>query len=182
VIALRRIAVLGVPALVYFAVRPVVHSDAVAFAIAGALPLAYQMVVGLVRRRVDGWAVASGVGFGLACVISVLAGGSALPLKLHEAGLTFLIGLVLVAAALIRRPIPLGRLLKAPTDDRALGAFVGVFLVLHALLHLVLALTLPTSTYVVAGRLVNLGTLAIGAALLWTHLRRLRVRAAGAAS
>jgi hypothetical protein len=180
--ALRRVAVFAVPAALYFAMRPFTDSDAVALAIAGALPLAYQMIVVLVGRRVDAWATVSGVGFVLACVVSALAGGSSLPLKLHEAGITFALGLVLLVAALIRRPIPLGRLLKAPTNDSALGALIGAFLVLHALLHLALAITLSTSTYVVAGRLINWGTLAIGAVLLWTYLRRLRAAAAGTAS
>jgi hypothetical protein len=67
-------------------------------------------------------------------------------------------------------------------SDAALGALIGAFLVLHALLHLALAIVLPTSTYVVAGRLINWGTLAVGAVLLWTYLRRLRATAAGAAS
>lgn len=180
--ALRRVAVFAIPAVLYFAVRPFTDSDAVALAIAGALPLAYQMIVVLVGRRVDGWAAVSGIGFVLACVVSALAGGSSLPLKLHEAGITFVLGLVLLAAALIQRPIPLGRLLKAPTNDSALGALIGAFLVLHALLHLALAIVLPTSAYVVAGRLINWGTLAVGAILLWTYLRRLRATAAGAAS
>lgn len=178
----RGIVVFAIPAVLYFVVRPLTDSDAVALAIAGALPLAYQVVVVLVGRRVDRWAVVSGIGFVLACVVSALAGGSSLPLKLHEAGITFVLGLVLLVAALIRRPIPLGRLLKAPTDDAALGALIGVFLVLHALLHLALAIVLSTSTYVVAGRLVNWGTFAVGAVLLWTYLRRLRATAAEAAS
>jgi len=96
--ALRRVAVFAVPAVLYFAVRPFTESDAVALAIAGALPLAYQMIVVLVGRRVDGWAVVSGIG------------------------------------------------------------------------------------YVLAGRLINWGTLAVGAVLLWAYLRRLRAAAAGAAS
>lgn len=179
---LRRVAVFAIPAALYFAVRPFTDSDAVALAIAGAVALAYQMIVVLVRRRIDGWAVVSGIGFVLACVVSAIAGGSSLPLKLHEAGITFVLGLVLLVAALIGRPIPLERLLKAPTRDAALGALIGAFLVLHALLHLALAIVLPTSTYVVAGRLINWGTLAIGAAVLSIYLRRLRTTAAGAAS
>ena len=94
--ALRRVAAFAVPAVPYFAVRPFTESDAVA--VAGALPLAYQMIVVLVGRRVDGWAVVSGIGF------------------------------------------------------------------------------------VPAGRLINWGTLAVGAVLLRAYLRRLRAAAAGAAS
>jgi hypothetical protein len=133
---LRQVAVFAIPVVLYFAVRPLTDSDAVALAIAGALPLAYQMIVVLVGRRVDRWAVVSAIGLVLACVVSAFAGGSSLPLKLHEAGITFTLGLVL----------------------------------------------LPTSTYVVAGRLINWGTLAIGALLLWTYLRHLRATAGGAVS
>jgi len=104
--------------------------------------------------------------------------GSSLPLKLHEAAITFLAGVVLLVAALLHRPVPLGKLLRVPDADGRLDAslnvLVGGFLVLHALLHLALALLLPTSTYVVAGKLVNWATIAVGAVALWTYLRRLR--------
>jgi hypothetical protein len=172
------VAVLAVPAAAYFVVRPAVDSDAVALAVAGALPLAYQLMLILIARRVDPWALVSGLGLVLACAISALTGGSSLPLKLHEAAITFLAGVGLLAAALLHRPAPLGKLLRVPDADRRLDAslsvLVGGFLVLHALLHLVLALLLPTSTYVVAGKIVNWATIAVGAAALWTYLRRLR--------
>jgi intracellular septation protein A len=175
---LRGLAVLVVPSLAYFAVRPAVSSDAAALAICGALPLAYQIVLVLVRRRVDPWALVSGLGFAVACVVSLLAGGSSLPLKLHVAAVTFIAGLVLLTAALIRRPLPLARLLKVPHHDRRLDAtlsvMVGGFLTLHALLHLALAVTLSTATYVLAGRAIDLATLALGAACLYAYLRRLR--------
>jgi intracellular septation protein A len=175
---LRGVVVLVVPSVAYFAVRPAVPSDAGALAICGALPLVYQIVLVLVRRRVDPWAVVSGVGFAVACLVSLLAGGSSLPLKLHVAAVTFLAGLVLLVAALVRRPLPLGRLLKVPHADRRLDAtlsvLVGGFLSLHALLHLALAVTLPTATYVLAGRAIDLTTLAAGAACLYAYLRHLR--------
>jgi hypothetical protein len=175
---LRVAALLAVPTIAYFAVRPWVASDAAALAIAGALPLGYQIVLVFVRRRIDPIALVSGLGFAVACVASLVAGGSSLPLKLHEAAIAFLAGLVLLAAVLIRRPLPLGRLLKLPATDRrrdaTLGALVGGFLVLHALAHLALAVLLPTATYVVAGRLINWVTLAAGAAALYGYVRRLR--------
>src|SRR6185369_3340364 len=91
---------------------------------------------------------------------------------------TFVAGLVLLGAVAVRRPVPLGRLLKVPGADphvdTTLGVLVGAFLVLHALLHLALALLLPTFTYVVAGRLINWGTIALGAAALYGYLRRAR--------
>jgi hypothetical protein len=49
---------------------------------------------------------------------------------------------VLLVAVLVRRPLPVGRVLKVPHTtravDAALGVMVGGFLVLHALLHLAL--------------------------------------------
>jgi hypothetical protein len=55
-----------------------------------------------------------------------------------------------------------------------LDAIIGSFLVLHSLLHFALAATLSTSSYLVAGRLVNGATLAIGAVFLFAFLRHLR--------
>ena len=60
--------------------------------------------------------------------------------------------------------------------ERALGALVGGFLVLHALVHLALAVYLTTSSYVIVSRLVNWGTLAVGALALSAYLRHLRAR------
>ncbi len=181
--ALRAGAVLAVPAIVYFAVRPWVASDAVALAVAGALPIGYQIVLVAVRRRIDVWALVSGLGFAVGCLVALLAGGSSLPLKLHEAAVTFVAGLVLLGAVLLRRPVPLGRLLKVPGADRrldmTLSVLVGGLLVLHALLHLALAVLLPTSTYVVAGRLINWVTIGLGAAALYGYLRRARRLARG---
>jgi hypothetical protein len=78
------------------------------------------------------------------------------------------------------RPLPLGRILKVPPADRrldaTLNAMIGGFLVLHALLHLALALTLPTATYLVAGRAVNWAAIGAGALCLYSYLRRARQR------
>ena len=179
--ALRAGAVLAVPAIAYFAVRPWVGSDAVALAVAGAIPIGYQIVLVAVSRRIDVWALVSGLGFAVGCLVSLMAGGSSLPLKLHEAALTFIAGLVLLGAVALRRPVPLGRLVKVPGTDRrldtSLSVLVGGFLVLHALAHLALAVLLPTSTYVVVGRLINWSTVGLGAACLYGYLRRIRRQA-----
>ena len=179
--ALRRAALIMLaPVLAYAIVRPLVGSDALALGIAGAIPVVYSIVLAAVRRRIDPLALLTAIGFSLACLASVLAGGSALPLKLHEAAVTFGIGLVMLVAVVIGRPLPAGRLLRVPSAtraiDSALGAIIGGFLVLHALLHLALAVSLSTGSYVVASRVVDWGTLAIGALGLSAYLRHLRER------
>jgi len=166
---------------VYFAARPLMHSDAAALATAGAVPAAYAIVAAALRRRVEPIALLSAAGFALACVVSLLAGGSTLPLKLHEAALTFTLGIVLLVAVVIRRPLPVGRVLKVPdgrrsTDER-LSVLIGAFLVLHALLQLAMALVMSTTAYLVEGRIISWAVLAGGALALWTYLRRLRRRA-----
>ena len=168
---------------VYFVVRPAIGSDAAALAIAGTVPAAYAIVALMVRRRVELWAVLTAVGFALGCLASLLAGGSSLPLKLHEAAVTFVAGVVLLVTALVRRPLPVGRVLKVPQAtravDAALSVMVGGFLVVHALLHLALALTLSTAAHLTAGRVISWATLAVGAMCLYGYLRRLRQRGQG---
>lgn len=163
---------------VYFAVRPPVGSDAAALAVAGVLPAAYAIAVALVRRRAEPWAVLTSAGFAVGCIVSLLAGGSSLPLKLHEASVTFVLGTIVLVAALFRRPLPVGRVLKVPRADAVidttLSVMVGSFLVLHALLHLALAVILSTSGYLIAGRVVSWATLGVGALCLYAYLRRLR--------
>jgi hypothetical protein len=175
---LRVLAVPAVSVIVYFAVRPAVGSDTAGLAIAGAVPAAYMIVAALVRRQVELWAAATAVSYAFGCLASLLAAGSSLPLKLHEAAVTFLLGVVLLGAALVRRPLPVSRVLKVPGAgrdvDAALSVMAGGFLVLHALLHLALALTLSTAAYLITGRAVSWATLAVGALCLYGYLRRLR--------
>ncbi len=70
--AARLVAVAAVPLIAYFAVRPVVGSDAAGLAIAGAVPAAWTIALVLRRRRVDQWAVLASAGYALGCVASLL--------------------------------------------------------------------------------------------------------------
>jgi hypothetical protein len=167
-----------VSVMIYFVARPMLNSDAAALAITGAVPAIYTVVMAMWRRRLDFLAAMLTVGFAAGCVASLLAGGSSLPLKLHEAAVTFVLGVVLLVAGLIRRPVPIRRVLKITPADRSadllLGGMIGGFLILHALLHLVLALTMSTTGYLVAGRITNIATLAVGVLLLSAYVRRQR--------
>lgn len=176
--AARLVALPLAPLIVYFLVRPAVASDAAGLAIAGGIPVCYTIGHMLLRRDVDMWGVLTSLGFAAGCAATLLANGSALPLKLHEAAVTFVLGVVLLSAALARRPLPVGRVLRLPHADRnrdmALSVMIGSFLMLHALLHLALALTLSTNSYLTVGRAVDLATIAVGAACLRGYLRRQR--------
>lgn len=176
--AARLVALPALSVIAYFSVRPLLPSDAAALAIAGALPASYTIALMMVRRHVDLWAALTSVGFAIACLASLLTDGSTLPLKLHEAVITFVVGVLLLCASLARRPLPLGQVLKVTHSDRsldtALSVMIGSFLVLHALLHVVLAVTLSTDSYLTIGRIVDLATIGAGVACLHGYLRRLR--------
>jgi intracellular septation protein A len=176
--AARLVAVPALALIVYFVVRPWLASDAAGLAIAGAVPVCYTIAIMSIRRRVDLWATLTSVCFAISCIASLLSDGSSLPLKLHEAAVTFVLGVVLLCAAVARRPLPVGRVLKIAHSDRyldsALSVMIGSFFVLHALLHLALALTLSTDSYLAIGRVVDLGTIGVGVACLYSFLRRFR--------
>lgn len=176
----RAAALMAAPVAAYALVRPLVSSDALGLGIATAIPIVYSGVLAVARRRIDPLAVLSAAGFSLACAVSVLAGGSSLPIKLHEALITFAVGLALLVAVLIRRPLPIARLLRVPNADPQvdgrLGTIVGGFLVLHATLHIALAASLPTSSYLVAGRVIDWGTVALGILGASAYMRRIRAR------
>jgi hypothetical protein len=174
----RRALIIGLaPVIAYAVVRPLVGSDALGLAIAGAIPLIYAFGRAPSRHRIDSVAIVVSIGYALGCIASLLTGGNSLPLKLHEAAITFAIGLVLLIAVLIRRPIPVTRWLRVPPTeqlDSTLGIMLGGFLLLHALLHLALAVSLSTASYLVMSRVVNWATLAVGMLCLSAYLRRIR--------
>jgi hypothetical protein len=164
------------PAVAYGVVRPMVGSDAAALAAAGAIPLGYNVVLAVSRRRIDRLGVLSALSLALGCLLSALLHGDALPLKLKLASVTFVVGVILLTGVLVRRPIPLGRMLRIPPSlriDSTLGALIGGFLVLHALLHLALAVLLSTQAYVVASPIIDWGTLGLGFLALRAYVRRL---------
>ena len=105
-------------------------------------------------------------------------GGNSLPLELHEAAITIFVGLALLIAVAVRRPLPIGRLLRVPCAttqlDASLSVMFGAFLLLHALAHVALAVSLSTIDYLVVGRIVNWVVIAVGALSLASYLRRVR--------
>lgn len=162
------------PAVVYWLVRPHVGGDAAALAIGGAVPAAWTVLRLAGWRRVDPVALVGTVAFAAAAVVSVLTGGSSLPLKLHDAVVTGALGLACLVSVAIRWPLLrlLGRRLGTPHALAAGTAIAGVTLVVHAAAHTLVALTLPTSSYVVVSRVVGLPIYAVGAVTLVWYLRR----------
>jgi predicted permease len=68
-----------VPLFAYYLIHPHVRSSALALALAGAIPVAYTLVMLAVRRRLDPVGVVSVAGFGIGVLVSWASGGNALP-------------------------------------------------------------------------------------------------------
>ncbi|MGZ6388093.1 MAG: VC0807 family protein [Ktedonobacterales bacterium] len=166
----------------YMLLRPQVNSDAIALAIAGAVPIAWTIAFLASRRRFDPIGALAVVGFGVALLVSAFTGGSPLPLKLHwEFLLTGAIGLAFLVSVALRRPLLpvvlrlLGRgSTVSSRSPNAVTTLIGATLLLAAVTHVFLALTLPTATYLLASRVVSWAIYGTGITVLFMYLRRLQ--------
>jgi hypothetical protein len=191
-IALVRSVLLSaaVPWIVYLLLRPHVGSDAEALAIGGAVPAAWVLARLAVTRRVEWLAVALAVVFAAAVVVSLLSGGSALPFKLRYSVVTGAAGLACVISVITRRPLPLvlahhllsdaerARKVRAAFSDPVLRrrltvvtCVAGIALLLDAAVRALLAVMLPTATFLVASRVASWAVIGAGLAVAAIYLR-----------
>jgi hypothetical protein len=183
-IALNAVA----PALVYLLLRPVVGSDVVALAVGTAVPVAVTLAVLAWRRRVDPVGVVAAVGYGIALLVAVLSGGNTVLLELQDAVITGPLGVICLVSVAIGKPLHLlvMRVLARRRPELQVAvtgagqrhrsavftSLVGATLTIHAAVLLVLALTVPTSLFVVLSRPVGLPILALGVcAMVWYRNR-----------
>jgi MFS family permease len=184
------------PWLVYVLVRPHVGSATEALAIGGAIPAAWALLRLAFTRKVEWLAVISAAVFAVTLVVSLLSGGSALPLKLRYTVTTGAMGLACVISIMIRRPLPLAlarlpglhdpdraalieQRFRAPRRRRRLTVVTGLFgvtLLIDAAVRAILAFTLPTTTFLAASPVASWVIVGAGVALLVLYLRHTRIR------
>lgn len=181
-----------VPLVVYTLVHPLFANEAIALAIAGAVPAVRTLALWLWPRCVDWIGVHAVVGFAIACAAAALSGGNSFLLKVHGSLLTGAIGAVCLISVIIGQPILLPVLQTFALSDRTpssvgetgssnaasrrssaiLTAVIGCTFLADAAAHIVLALTVPTGTFLVMSRVVTWAIIGGGAALLWWMRRR----------
>jgi hypothetical protein len=186
-----------VPLLAYYLIRPHAGSSALAFALAGAIPVAYTLVMLAVRRRLDPVGVVSVASFGISMLVSWACGGNTLALELQDPALTGLIGIACLVSVAIGRPLHpvilrlLGRGNARYTDIAArtqartsmvTTTIIGLAVLGHAAGVTVLALTQSTSTFVALQHPVGLAPLGLGIAALLFYRSRLPGRQRTAAT
>lgn len=170
------------PLLAYQLISPHVRNDLIALAISSAIPALITIGTYLFRRRVNVIGLIGVAGFAIGLAVSVLTGGDELVFKLQEPVLTGTIGLIFLGSVAIGRPLFLlvhrmmNRAGTATPVDRhragVLSTLLGTTLLVHGVVIAILALTLPTGTFLALSRPVGLPILAIGTGVLFWYGRR----------
>jgi hypothetical protein len=177
----RLLAGLVLPLAGYLLIRAAIGSATGALAITETVPATWLLVVGIARRRLDPVALVSTVTVALALAAYALTGGDPLALKLRRGAVTGTIGIAALASVALGRPLLLvlaERIAKVnpehqpetqarladPDRRRAmtiLTAIVGLTFTIDGGSQIVLALTVPTRTFVAdstAARILVIGT------------------------
>lgn len=186
------------PVVIYLLLRQVVGTDTMALAITAALPTAWVVIMFVWRRQVEWIGVLVVAIFLIVMGLTVLSGGSSLPLKLRNAGFAGVLGLTCVVSVLVRRPLPILLLqIRARRDPEladglermshnkpllrtlaVITALVGITLLVSAAVQTILALTLSTTEFVGSTPVVRWIIYAAGAVPIVWYVRRHPLRRA----
>lgn len=180
------------PALAYTLIRPHVASSAAALLAAMAVPAGWTLATFAWRRRAAPLGLLSVAGLSAALAVSYLTGGSTLALELQDPAGTGALGLACMVSVIARRPLYLmalrllarrnaqaARILADPATRRSATvetAIIGTIFLAHAIAVTVLALTLPTGTFLAVSRPVGLPIIAVGLTVLIWYRRSRRKR------
>jgi hypothetical protein len=189
----RRLAAgLLLPLAAYLLIRALIGSATGALAITEAGPAAWLVFVGITRRRFDPIAIMSTVTVAIALAAYALTGGDPLALKLRRGAVTGTIGLAALASVALGRPLLLlvaEHVAKAnpaaaarvadPARRRAVAILtttIGLTFTLDGATQIVLALTVPTGSFVADSTAVRILVIGTGAIVTFSYLRRLKER------
>jgi hypothetical protein len=159
------------PLVFYARLRHIAGSETTALVIAGVIPVAWTLGKWVTRRRLDPIGVLSIVGFAAGIVLVAATGGSPFAFKIRDNALAGLLGVACLASILIRRPLglPLLRMARPEMSGAAvrtaanrLTAVGGITLLLQATVVIVLAATLPTSTFLAVHEPAGLSIIGLG--------------------
>jgi hypothetical protein len=182
------------PIAAYLVLRQVLHSDGYALGISEIVLLVWTLAVGGRRGHLNPVVIATAVILAIALVLTVLAGGSALPLKLRRGAITGPLGLACLISVVIRRPLLPAlldlaaqsgptrlaqrlRSVRASLSDQAasgLTAIVGLTLLADAVVQVTLAFTISTTVFVAITGLIRLALAVVGVGVCVVYLRAQR--------
>jgi len=190
--AIRLVAGLVLPLLVFFAVLAALGNATGALAITDGIPLVWLLAYGIWRRKIEPVGLVALAVFALALALSIAFGGSALPLELRRAWFPGTVGIACLVSLAARRPLLVVAATRArrlrgeeapnldsPGARRSLAmltAIIGVTALADAAAQVILALTLSTTHFVVAARIASYVIIASGLAAGILYVRSVRAR------
>lgn len=179
----RLVAGLVLPWLAYLIIRSLIGSAVGALAITDALPATWLLVVGIVRHRVEPIAVLSAATVFIALAAYAITGGDPMAIKLRRGAVTGAIGVGALTSVALGRPLllliaqnaaklnpdrpDLAARLAEPHRRRMLKiltAIIGTTFAIDGASQIILAVTVPTSSFVAdstGARIAVLGTGAV---------------------
>lgn len=191
--ALRLIAALVLPLIAFLLVRQAIGNATGALAVSEAIPTMWLLAVVVWRRRIDLIALFSVGVFAVALGLTILFGGSSLPLELRRSVFPGVVGLACLASIAIHRPLLATAWAKraqssqlaaaeppkldTPGARRAiifLTAIIGVTFLGDAASQIVLALTVSTSTFAEVARFASWSIFATGLTVCVLYIRHAR--------
>lgn len=187
---LRLFAGLVLPLVAYLIIRALTGSSIGALAITDTVPSAWLLAVGITRRRVDPIAVLSATTVMIALAAYALTGGDPLAIKLRRGAVTGTIGIAGLASVALGRPLLLlvaenvaklgpdrpeiAARLAQPERRRMvtiLTAIVAATFAIDGASQIVLALTVPTASFVPDSTAARIAVLGTGAVVTIQYLR-----------
>lgn len=160
------------PWILYLLLHRIFANDTSALALTAAIPVIRTIVLWVWHRRIDWIGVIGTFAFAAAFIISIFYGGSSLPLKLIHPAIFGFIGIAFLVSVILRKPLLMTIVriaahnnqerFNSPTSDKKftiMTALFGGIAVVGSGVHIVMALTLPTVTYVALSHLVSWATI-----------------------
>ena len=179
-----------VPLPVYFILLPLTNTIT-ALAAAAAIPVVHTLVLFAWRRQVNWLGILAIIGFAGGLGTALLGGGT-LSLKIYGPVITGALGVVFLISAAIRKPflVTILRSFNIGDPQRFTKPLIykrvtlmtigfGIVFFYDAFTHAILALTLPTDTYVVVDRVITLTTVVLLYIVVRVVILRIRPQPTG---
>ncbi|MCL2112730.1 MAG: hypothetical protein FWH31_02130 [Streptococcaceae bacterium] len=165
-----------IPIILVSLLKMLHFSDVSALLLSALLPVIYTLEESIRKHKLDPMGSISIIAFAISLLVAFFSHGNSLLIKIFEPSLYLVIGLILIGSVLIKKPFLMKLITKANRTLAArayahpemvkridtLGTLIfGGILVVHAALHIWLAFTTSTVTYVWGGRLLTLAIIVI---------------------